>query len=114
MVVKPYFEKVMSLFFAPRHIVPTADTELAVNAIAGLANLIEASYTLDRYGIAQRTLPSIISCFIQLASSCDQLIRARFMRRQNANPIEIRVFNTKEVVVSALTDIFTAFESHIG
>jgi len=114
MIVKPYFEKVLGLFFAPRHIVPTADTELAVNAIAGLANLIEASYTLDRYGIAQRTLPSIISCFIQLASSCDQLIRARFMRRQNANPIEIRVFNTKEAVVSALTDIFTAFESHIG
>lgn len=113
-MIKPYLEKVVGLFFAPRHIVPTADTELALNAITGLANLIEASYTLDRYGIAQRTLPSIINCFIQLASACDQLIRARFMRRQNANPIEIRVFNTKEAVVAALTDIYTAFESHIG
>ncbi|KAE9551203.1 hypothetical protein FO519_005590 [Halicephalobus sp. NKZ332] len=114
MVIKPYLDRILSLFFSPRHIVPTSDTELALNAVAGLANLIEASYTMDRYGIAQRTLPSIISCYIQLASSCDQLIRARFMRRQNANPVEIRIFNTKDAVVASLTDIYTAFESHIS
>lgn len=113
-LIKPYLEKISGVFFSPKHFVSTADTELAMNAVVGLTNLIESSYELDKYGITHKSLPTILSSFIQLASSCDQLIRAKFMRLASASNIELRVFETKQAVVGSLTRIYTAFEHHLN
>uniref|UniRef100_A0A7E4WCQ4 Nucleoporin NDC1 n=1 Tax=Panagrellus redivivus TaxID=6233 RepID=A0A7E4WCQ4_PANRE len=111
--IRPFVEATKNHFIAPKPFAPSVDTDIAAFAVEGLGSLVEASYTQDRFGIVQKRLPQIVETLLDLGVACDQLIRAKAMRQQTTVYAEQRVFMIRASAIAALTDIYTAFQSHI-
>lgn len=111
--LKPYYDAFYNHFVLPKPIIPTFETDIVVFAIEGLGSLVECSLMQDKYGIVQKSLSIVLSSFIDLASACDQLIRAKSMRRNSASYAEARIFKIRNITVAVINDIYTAFERHI-
>uniref|UniRef100_A0A914XQJ9 Uncharacterized protein n=1 Tax=Panagrolaimus superbus TaxID=310955 RepID=A0A914XQJ9_9BILA len=112
--IKPFYDTLQKHFISEKPIIPTVECDIVVFAIEGLGSLVECSLTQDRYGIVQKSLSIILSTFVDLASSCDQLIRAKAMRRGSASYADTRIFKIRDIVVNVINDIYTAFERHIA
>jgi hypothetical protein len=111
--LKPIYDKLQKHFISPKPIIPTVECDIAIFALEGLGSLVECSLTHDKYGIVQKSLSMILSSFVDLASSCDQIIRAKAMRRSSATYADTRIFRIRDIVVNVINDIYTAFERHI-
>lgn len=111
--MKPLYAALQKHFISAKPIIPTVECDIVVFAVEGLGALAECSLTQDRYGIVQKCLSLIISSFVELASSCDQIIRAKAMRRSSISYADARIFKIRDIVVTVINDIYTAFERHI-
>ncbi|XP_066534184.1 nucleoporin NDC1 isoform X2 [Hoplias malabaricus] len=49
-----------------------ADGQAHIWALEGLSHLVTASFTEDKYGVVQTTLPSILSCMLSLQEAVDR------------------------------------------
>ncbi|KAK3531459.1 hypothetical protein QTP70_020544, partial [Hemibagrus guttatus] len=49
-----------------------ADSQAHIWALEGLSHLVAASYSEDKYGVVQTTLPSILSCMLSLQEAVDR------------------------------------------
>jgi hypothetical protein len=111
--LKPLYDSLQKHFISAKPIIPTVECDIVVFALEGLGSIVECSLTQDRYGIVQKSLSMILSSFVELASCCDQIIRAKAMRRTSASYADTRIFKIRDIVVNVINDIYTAFERHI-
>ncbi|XP_076832642.1 nucleoporin NDC1 isoform X2 [Brachyhypopomus gauderio] len=99
-----------------------ADSQAHIWALEGLSHLVAASFSEDKYGVVQTTLPSILSCMLTLQEAVDRHFK---LPHASSKPVKAICsmgdstyktlrFSVRAAMKTAIYRITTTFGEHLN
>ncbi|KAK0411796.1 hypothetical protein QR680_005852 [Steinernema hermaphroditum] len=117
--IEKLITSVVNYFAEKKKVVTDFEADQANCAIESLRALVQHSYDEDRYGVVQKDLDQVFSCFLGLLNSTESNIRIKHLKSANAPvPEQVRHFNAgvlklEQTVTVAINRLATTFKDHI-